>query len=52
MSLNHRDWKKDLNVFSIKEEKIFRKFAVVYRQDKILNEMELHLIDFIHKNIK
>lgn len=48
MSLNHREWKKDLNIFSIKEEKIFRKFAVVYRQDKILNEMELHLIDFIH----
>ena len=48
MSLNHRDWKKDLNVYSIKEEKIFRKFAVVYRQDKILNEVELQLIDFIH----
>ena len=39
MNLNHRDWKKGLNVFLIKEE-------------KILNEVKLQLIDFIYNKFK
>lgn len=47
MSLDYKNWKNDLLHFSIKEEKILRKFVVAFKSNRILNEIEQKFIDLL-----
>ncbi|MGL4653798.1 LysR substrate-binding domain-containing protein [Cetobacterium sp.] len=47
MSLIHKNWKNDFYIFSLKEEKILRDFAIVYKKNRLLNEVENMLIEII-----
>lgn len=47
MSLNYKNWKEDLYAFSLKDEKILRKFAVVSKKDHPLNDLEKRFISLL-----
>ncbi|MGL5190179.1 MAG: LysR substrate-binding domain-containing protein [Cetobacterium sp.] len=52
MSLIHKDWKDDFYIFSLEEEKIIRDFAIVYKKNRLLNEVENILIETLLKIFK
>lgn len=47
MSLNHKNWRKDLYCFSIKEEKMIRSFSVAFKFDRSLNDIEKKFVEFL-----
>ncbi|MGL5624497.1 LysR substrate-binding domain-containing protein [Cetobacterium sp.] len=52
MSLIHKDWKNDFYIFSLKEENIIRDFAIVYKKNRLLNEVENTLVEILLKIFK
>ncbi len=51
MSLDYKNWKNDLLHFSIKEEKLFRRFVVAFKADRTLNEIENKFIDLLIESL-